>query len=80
MKNIYVLSGSEDGPMGVFSSHKKALAAAIDYCTTDPANPPSVTDTKYHTSIYGTDVSAEVYKDFIVNRYIGNGYFDDGNK
>jgi hypothetical protein len=80
MKNVYLMVGSECGPMGIFSSHKKALAAAIDYCTTDEDDPPSVNDTKYHTSIYGTDLSAEIYKDFILNRYIGFGYSDYGNK
>lgn len=67
MRNLYLLVGSEDGPMGIFSSHKKALAAAIDYCTTDPADPPSVEDTKYHTSIYGTGIHAEIRKDLSLN-------------
>ena len=80
MRNVYLMVGSEDGPMGIFSSHKKALAAAIDYCTTDEDDPPAVDNTSFHTYIYGTVLTAEIYKSFRLNRYIGYGHIDFGNK
>tara|TARA_Y100000996_G_scaffold405278_1_gene380271 strand:- start:1350 stop:1583 length:234 start_codon:yes stop_codon:yes gene_type:complete len=70
MKNVYLLVGSEDGPMGIFSSHKKALAAAIDYCSQthfESTPPPIVNDTKYCTLVSGLNASAEIRKDISLN-------------
>jgi len=34
--NVYVVTGSEDGPpLGVFSSYKKALVRAVEYAESD---------------------------------------------
>ena len=35
MKYVYVVRGSEDGNIGAFTSKKKAMMGAVEYCSPD---------------------------------------------
>tara|TARA_R110000824_G_scaffold3241_1_gene15376 strand:- start:12375 stop:12605 length:231 start_codon:yes stop_codon:yes gene_type:complete len=70
-KKLYLVIGSEDGPIGIFSSHSKALVAAIKYA--NPFNEldgqelaPTVTKTKYVTTVSGRNF-VEIRNDLDLN-------------
>lgn len=72
MRKVYVLIGSEDGPMGTFSSHKRAVEAAIDYCLEGhfaSTPPPNVNDSEHCTLVAGLSNTAEIRKDLILNHW-----------
>lgn len=52
MKNVYLVIGSEDGPIGVFSSKAKAFASAKDYCKIE-------TDDQYNAMLNEMDESRQ---------------------
>lgn len=63
MAYAYVVSGSEDGNIGVYGNHKRALQAAIAYVnqTQDPTEEIEINKIhKFYTSIHGSHTSASV--------------------
>ena len=63
MAYAYVVKGSEDGNLGVYGNHKRALQAAIAYVnqTQDPTEEVEIRKVhKFYTSVYGSYTSAEV--------------------
>lgn len=55
MKRVYIVRGSEDGTLGVYSNQKAALQHAISYCGGDC----EVVKHKWNISVYG-NFSADV--------------------
>ena len=70
-KQLYLVVGSEDGPIGIFSSHAKALVVAIRYAGAfadedSQEMKPVVTSTEYVTTVAGLNF-VEIRKDFELN-------------
>ena len=57
MKRVYIVRGSEDGTLGVYSNQKAALQHAISYC--GGAGFVEVVKHKWNISVYG-NFSADV--------------------
>ena len=63
MAYAYVVKGSEDGNLGVYGNHKRALQAAIAYVnqTQDPTEEMDIRKVhKSYTSIHGSYTSADI--------------------
>ena len=62
LTNVYQVDGSHDGPLGIFSSKKKALAAAIAYVQSSGDNNYNIDDTSWNTitSVSNDDNQADV--------------------
>lgn len=67
MKKVYIVTGSEDGIIGVFSSKSKARQRAISYvqagCEVHLLDPTILSDATEWTEYYyatNTSVSAEI--------------------
>ena len=60
--NVYQVDGSHDGPLGIYSSKKKALAAAIAYVQASGDDHYDIDDTSWNTitSVSNDDNSADV--------------------
>ncbi len=70
-KKLYLVIGSEDGPIGIFSSHSKALVVAVKYAGTfneidGQEFTPTVTKTKYVTTVSGRNF-VEIRNDLDLN-------------
>ena len=60
--HVYQVDGSHDGPLGIYSSKKKALAAAIAYVVSNGDDNYSIDDDSWDTitSVSNDDNSADV--------------------
>jgi len=63
-KSVYIVKGSEDGNLGVFSSKKKAIECAKVYCGDDC----DVEVRSWGTTVYGRSCSADV-EEYELNQY-----------
>ena len=53
-KKAYVVNGSEDGVLGVFTNYKRAYEKAISYVSAQQANSFEFKDTELGTHSYAT--------------------------
>ncbi len=62
MKNVYQVDSNHDGPLGIYSSKKKAMAAAIAYVQASGQDHYDIIDTGWSTitSVANDDNSADV--------------------
>ena len=62
LTNVYQVDGSHDGPLGIYSSKKKALVAAIAYVQSSGDDNYTVDDSSWNTitTVSNDDNSADV--------------------